>query len=621
MNVEYRTKNRNPIKMANLNTSYPPLEPKKILIIQENGRHTRNLQFRECFALQRAFQYLETTADVWGMGHKNFHYPFDDLIRNYDAVISLENYDTGWHPSLLNVKIPRVFWCIDAHMGVEKYRDFVRRIGFDIVLNATNHYVASFKDLADSSLWLPNAYDSFLIDKVFGIPKDISVGFCGNVVNRGEWIQHLKQRWDLKHHEMVIGPDMVNVINRYQIQWNRNASIDINYRTFETLGCCTFLLTNETPELDQLFTPGKHLVTYQDRDDLDHKIDFYLTHPEERETIARQGYAHVRQNHRYINRAEQILDILGFRLSDTIRRRQRIPIYDLTEKMISGKRFLFISGATKSGTTLLANALNLSEEISFLKNQQGKLEEGQWMQKVYEWGNGNQGLIEKFHLTEDHPKATIENKIRLFRTWSRLWDLSKPILAEKSPHNIIKTRFLQALFPNAGFIILVRNGMVQATGEALQEKRNPLECCREWINAYQMLMNDLSRIHQYLIIRYEDMTNEIEKTFEKICRFIRIPILQVSNRPFSVHAFPNGIKRADFNKIQDMNRPHIENFLTRFDPKTQQEMLRICGPIMREFGYSTEISKYNEYLVDQKYHHLMTIPERIDFNIQYAPDM
>ncbi|MBN1850775.1 MAG: glycosyltransferase [Deltaproteobacteria bacterium] len=580
-------------------------DSKKILIIQENGRNERNMQFRECFALQRAFHYLGTIADVWGIGHENFHQPFAEIMRYYDAVISLENYDTGWHPNLKKVKVPRLFWCIDAHMGIERYVDFVRRIGFDIVLNATEHFVDTFKNIVDASLWLPNAYDSFLIDKIFGVRKTIPIGFCGNVVNRGGWIQHLKKHWDLVHHQMVIGPDMVRAVNSYQIHWNRNVSIDINYRTFETLGCRTFLLTNETPGLNRLFTPEKHLVTYKDKDDLDHKITYYLKHPKEREAIAREGYMHVRRYHRYISRAERILEILGCKTRDKIQPGTRTPIRDITEQMISAKQFLFLSGATKSGTTLLANALNLSDRISFLKNMEGKLEEGQWVQDVYEWGKGNQDLTEKFHFTEDHVLTTVDNRIRLFRTWSRYWDLSKPLLAEKSPHNVIKTRFLQALFPNSRFIILVRNGIVQATGEALQENRNPLICCQEWVRAYEILINDLGHIHQYLLVRYEDMTNNVEETFEKLCVFISIPPIHVNNRSFYVHAFPNGVKRPDMNSIQDMSKPHIENFIYRIDHTTQQKMFQICGPIMQQFGYSIEIADYHEYLKDQNHCRLL----------------
>lgn len=284
--------------------------PAKILIIQENGRHARNRDFRECFAFQRAFRHLGLEAEVWGLGHTTFTQPFADASRDCDAVLLLENYDQGWLPDLAKVAKRKAFWCIDAHMGVEPYLAMARRHRFDLVFNASPDFVDAFKPFTQTSLWLPNAYDHFLIDRLPGVRKTVPLGFCGNVVNRGDWIAYLKQRWGLRHDEMVIGPDMVQAVNSYQIHWNRNVGNDLNYRTFETLGCGTFLLTNPTPGLDRLFQPGRHLMTYADQAELDAKLDHYLKHPEECMAIAEQGYQHVRQHHTYVNRAQAVMTAL-----------------------------------------------------------------------------------------------------------------------------------------------------------------------------------------------------------------------------------------------------------------------------------------------------------------------
>lgn len=66
----------------------------KVLIIQENGRHSKNRHFRECFALQSAFQLLGWEADIWGLGHPGRGGIDKTLELNaYDAVFNLENYD------------------------------------------------------------------------------------------------------------------------------------------------------------------------------------------------------------------------------------------------------------------------------------------------------------------------------------------------------------------------------------------------------------------------------------------------------------------------------------------------------------------------------------------------
>ncbi|WP_167527580.1 FkbM family methyltransferase [Desulfosarcina alkanivorans] len=193
-------------------------------------------------------------------------------------------------------------------MGPERYVAFAKKNRFDWVFNATSCFVEDFKAAAGESLWLPNAYDSFLIDRLVSVPKTIPLGFCGNVVNRGEWIDYLKKRYGLRHDRMVIGADMVRAVNSYQTHWNLNVSIDINYRTFETMGCRTLLLTNYSPDLPHLFDLDRHLLCYRNKADLDHLIGQVVSNPEHFETIAGNGYDHVKAHHTYVNRARTILE-------------------------------------------------------------------------------------------------------------------------------------------------------------------------------------------------------------------------------------------------------------------------------------------------------------------------
>jgi glycosyltransferase involved in cell wall biosynthesis len=317
---------------------------KKVLIIQENGHHAPNRDFRECFSLKRAIETYQVDADVWGKGHENFARPLKSIVDDYDAVISLENYDTGWHPDLSEIKIPKAFWCIDAHMGLERYLNFVKQNRFDLVFNSTRKFVHDFKPITSESIWLPNAYDSFLIDKLFNIPKTTPLGFCGNVVNRGQMIAYLKKRYGLKHDRMVIGQDMVRAVNSYQIHWNQNISVDINYRNFETLGCGTFLLTNYVPDLESLFNEDEHICVYRKKREVDEKLDFYLNHANERESMANRGNIHVKKHHTYINRAKTILKKLGVYDGKQLRAMLPSVVDRVTQNPINNRTFLYVIG-------------------------------------------------------------------------------------------------------------------------------------------------------------------------------------------------------------------------------------------------------------------------------------
>ncbi|MDB6138885.1 MAG: hypothetical protein JWO94_1957 [Verrucomicrobiaceae bacterium] len=82
-----------------------------------------------------------------------------------------------------------------------------------------------------------------------------------------------------------------------------NAEIDMgrgnagNMRLFEATGLGTFLLTENNPNLDRYFTPGKEVETFQKADDLIAKIDSYLADSSARERIAKAGQARCLTEH------------------------------------------------------------------------------------------------------------------------------------------------------------------------------------------------------------------------------------------------------------------------------------------------------------------------------------
>ena len=79
----------------------------KILLIQENGRHDANRNFRECFCLQRGFTKLGVESVVWGLGHDNYNQIPD--FDSFDLIINLENYSNGWDPDLSNVTLKKYY--------------------------------------------------------------------------------------------------------------------------------------------------------------------------------------------------------------------------------------------------------------------------------------------------------------------------------------------------------------------------------------------------------------------------------------------------------------------------------------------------------------------------------
>lgn len=286
----------------------------KIVIIQEAGRHEKNKNFRESLCLHRALSRIEEVeSKVWGLNYPDFNMSFSEIEQWADVIFIIENYTSDWLPinEISNSKKLKIFWSIDSHCVLEQHKQLCRILNIDILLNSTESYIPYFDGLVKESHWFPNSYPDDLMSNL-NLEKTEDIGFCGNVLNRGHIIDSL-DKYNIKKDIFVIGDDMVNAINSYKIHLNCNISNDINYRTFETTGCGTFLLTNYTPGLEKLFDIGKEIVVYNDLNDLDNKVKYYLENEEEREKISKSGYERSKKEHTYYERAKKLVDIINIK--------------------------------------------------------------------------------------------------------------------------------------------------------------------------------------------------------------------------------------------------------------------------------------------------------------------
>jgi len=194
-------------------------------------------------------------------------------------------------------------------------------------------------------------------------------------------------------------------------------------------------------------------------------------------------------------------------------------------------RFVFIGGMPRSGTSATYQVVGTHPQVSRLADTNVGEDEGQFLQPVYPkeaelGGPARFGLAAGAHLTEDSPLLAGAGE-RLFQAWAPYWDLSKPVLCEKSPANSIRSRFLQAAFPDSSFIFVTRHPIAYALAIRkwnYPDYRAPLALLiRNWLACQRYLASDLPHLKRRLVLRYEEITTEPDACTRRLEQFLQLP--------------------------------------------------------------------------------------------------
>lgn len=117
-----------------------------------------------------------------------------------------------------------------------------------------------------------------------------------------------------RYHGEAWGMDMYRILARTQIALNRHSSVAEgmanNMRLFEATGVGACLLTEDAPNLGDLFAPGAEAAVYAGADDLIGTARALLADDERRTSIAAAGQARAVGEHTYTRRMAQLAEIL-----------------------------------------------------------------------------------------------------------------------------------------------------------------------------------------------------------------------------------------------------------------------------------------------------------------------
>ena len=162
---------------------------------------------------------------------------------------------------------------------------------------------------------------------------------------------------------------------------------------------------------------------------------------------------------------------------------------------------------------MLYRSLTSHPAIGGISNSGVPEDEGQHLQSVYpparhHGGPGRFGFDEGARLTESSPLVTPANRERLMAEWGRYWSGDRAILAEKSPPNIIRARFLQALFPDATFVMMIRHPVAVACATRKWSRTSLASLIRHWLRCHDILAADATLIERLQVVQYEHFVKD-----------------------------------------------------------------------------------------------------------------
>lgn len=191
------------------------------------------------------------------------------------------------------------------------------------------------------------------------------------------------------------------------------------------------------------------------------------------------------------------------------------------------KKYVFIGGLHRSGTTLFSKCLSQHPEVSGFHDINVPEDEGQFIQTVYPTDNyyGGPGRFcfdRNAHLTETSALLTDENKKKLHQEWHEKWDDSKSVMLDKSPPTILQSRFLQEIFPNSYFIFITRHPVAASLATHKWSGTGIYSLIHHWVLAHSILKEDLAYINNSMLVSYESFVDKPDLILSKIEKFIGI---------------------------------------------------------------------------------------------------
>ena len=187
-------------------------------------------------------------------------------------------------------------------------------------------------------------------------------------------------------------------------------------------------------------------------------------------------------------------------------------------------RYLFIAGLHRTGTSLLARVLSAHPEIDAITDAPVPENEGAFLQGAIPHTArhgipGHYATDPSQHLVEECRYDNLETRLRLEHDWQPWFSQEGSWRLEKSPVNLTRMRLYQQLFPLSQFVVILRHPEAMAAALAKWTDRPASDLIDYALDAYSLAMSDLEFLHAAMVIRYEDLVADPQRTLGRIMGF------------------------------------------------------------------------------------------------------
>lgn len=201
------------------------------------------------------------------------------------------------------------------------------------------------------------------------------------------------------------------------------------------------------------------------------------------------------------------------------------------------RRMIFVCGLHRSGTSLLEHHLTARYQVARLRARVPE-NEGQFLQDVFplEQPYGGPGHFAFYPQMSwgpvRNPEVAETIRARILATWAPWIDRGGEVLVEKSPPNVTRIPYLRSIFPDARFVVWIRDPRaVSGSTQRWTSTALPL-LMMHWNAAYMRAIADLD--DDCHIESYEAFCDDPDATLARIARFCdlapRVPPLPLAPR-------------------------------------------------------------------------------------------